>query len=459
MARNKRNQRRERNQRNQRNKGAGKGKGKGAGGGKGKGAGPKTYTGIYEPGEILRGPALRRAVTSSVNSQVNPVLRSLHNQVQNLQKERNYEEERQQQLGNQAAFNTKSYYDSLAQKEAQILKQREGVGTALSGLVSQAGKDTQTAIAGAGAAAQGSIGANSSGQDIGARDRLTQMIAEAGINAGKENQILQGQTATTSNAGSNLLAEMASVAQMRGGEQLKEQQGYVRNAKEKIRNAYASQIGKSRNAQLELLQQKPELFRKVLSELRGTEREQENARAALGIERAGLGVKREANRAKAAESKAGVTYANVSAKNNLELAKIKHEYRMEELEEQGASSAQKQAEKEAWRKEEIKLLEGAGLAGGGKGGGKGKEGWKEYSGAKAYFDSLNIPGKALAKGFKDPKTGVYKSGKAIRTDIYAKLRNNGVSDAYAKKIIRDAIKHWKRATGRSYNTSKGFPVA
>lgn len=434
--------------RNKPNQNQGKRKGSGPGKtakvkGPGKQVETKTYKGLYEPGEILRGPDLKRAVFQTVNAQINPALRDIRSNIRSLGKERDFEVGRERRLGEQALGNTKQYYDSLAQHERNLLASRSGAEAALQTTLAGIGADTQTALSGAGSAVTAGLGENTGGQEIGSRERLAQMMAEQIGNAARENATTRGLAAGQGTAAQNLIAELGVTGQIRGAELTSKGQGEVRNAMQRIRNEYAKEIGKQRQSRNELIEKRPELMNSALMQFREGERNQEATDAALGIERAEL-------RQKGKESGEGIRYAKVNAREQLKVLQQKQKNRLEEMQEQGASYAQLNAEKSQQNKEYLELqaqltrenneakqagslnyLNRATQAYGGKEG-KGKEGYREFGNVFSYLRSSGVPRKILA------------TDKKARRAAYDKLRKYGASDADAKKAIKRYIKQYKR---------------
>lgn len=398
----------------------------------------KRYTGVYEPSEILRGPALRKAVAQTVNSQIAPALRGIRGNIGTLQNERGFEENREDNRAGQALTNTKAYYDGLAKNELDILASQSGANTALQATLGQIGTDAQTALTQAGNSVTAGLGENTGGQSIGSRERLAQMMGEQISGSVRNNAITKSLAAGQGTAAQQLMAELGVTGQMRGGEINNEVQGEFRNAKQRIRNEYAKEIAKQRQAALEIQEKRPNLMFEALNKFRESERNQEATDAALGIERSEL-------KLKGKEAKSSVNYAKVSGREQIRALKLKQKNRLEEIQEQGASYAQLNALKSQQNKEYLELqgqitketneakaaaaqnyLKTAGKTYGGKEG-KGKEGYREFSAVFSYLRKSNIPRKVLA------------TDKKAQRAAYDKLRAFGASDAFARKAIKKYI--------------------
>jgi hypothetical protein len=395
---------------------------------------PKTQSGpkydekanLYKPHELLGEKALRRTVGQEVQRQIRPALRQTNRTIGELNKYQNRDVTREALLGRQAAQNTTTYYQQLAQQETALLANQQGQNAQLTGQVAGAVNNAQAQIGQAGVEASKGIGAYE-GQNIGSRERLAQMIAEQGAQAAREGAAINAQAQGQGSSQQALLAALSGSNAMHGGEQLAEQGREVGKRIGDIRNTYGENIGKLNADKRELLKSIPELRAKALNELRESERNFYLSKGALGLEKKKFS-------AEASGKSGGIGYSNVNTKNQLKVLKLKKKNRMAELDRLGATEEQRNAEDHRFREKELEWQEK--MSSGKDSGGAG--GWQPFDKVYSYLRGSPVKPETLLKS------------KQARQAAYDKLRANGASDKNARKAIKKYIKKYraKKIAGR-----------
>lgn len=392
------------------------------GGGGGRRVGSES---LYDVSQPLGERGLHRAVNQAVRSQTRPAFRAYARQLGELEKSEGRNLGKASLLGQQATRNIGSYYKDLAAQEAQTLAEQQAAGGRLTGEVAGNAKQALAAIQAAGNASQEGIGAYQ-GQDIAARDRLQQMIAEQGAYAAREGAAEGNRATGQVGAREALLRGMAGSANIHGGEQVGEANRAIRNQMNQIREQYGENLGKITNAKKELIESLPELKEKALFGLRKEDQNYYLSQGALGVKRFEAGTKRK-------ELKKGINYATVAARENLKLAKLKARERMEYLEQSGATYGELAAEKAKLSEGIIRLQKQLYKNKGG-GGSSGAEGYQPFGKTYSYLRSATNNPKKLAEELY--------SHQGKRKYAYDKLRRYGATDKVARNAIKKLINQY-----------------
>lgn len=389
---------------------------------------------IYDTSASLGPKAFRRAVNKIVRSEVRPILKAYHNQINELQGRAAYDVQKEANLGRQATNNIGNYFDQLAQQEAANLQAQKASSASTGAAVAGANKEALAGIQAAAAAAQKGAGSYS-GQDIAARDRLAQMIATQEGAAQREGQADKTMAAETAAGREAMLRALAGSSRMRGQETIGDVNRQVQGNIGKIREGYGEAINKAQQGRNEILEKRPGLFWEALTGLRDKEQNYQLSKAALGIKKFEAKTERQGN-------KSGTSYAKITARNNLKLTREKHKLRMEEMAKLGATEAERRAEEHRFREKELhwqKIIANSG--GGGK---NGAGGYQPFGKTYSYLRGGSQHPKQLAKQ-------IYQN-KGDRKKAYDKLRRYGASDKVAKNAIKKLIKQY--VTGKALRVAK-----
>lgn len=379
---------------------------------------------LYEPNASLEGKDLKRFVRQNVQRQIRPTLREANRGLRELDNERRTQVQREALLGRQATQNVGNYYDQLAQQEAALLQAQKSSGAALLSSVGASNAAAVSGVAEAGKAAQEGLGSYS-GADISSRDRLAQMIAEQGAATAQQGQALQGAAAGQANDWSALLAATSASGQMQGTQQLGDLNRTIQSRISELDNNAIQQANKVRGAKYELIKSRPELMAKTLAEAR---KEQSD----LQLSKAALGIKKNEAKLKYKESKAGVNYAKIKGRQELRLLKEKQKIRLQEIQAQGASYQELNAQKAQQNKEYLELQK---KVYGNKG--NNSEGWQSFKRTMSYLRSSPVHPSELAES------------KQKRRQAYDKLVRYGASPETAKKVIKQYVHGYKQRRAKT----------
>lgn len=406
----------------------------------------------FNPNALLEGKNLKRAIQEQVKMAIAPTLRNIGLQGQELGKQEGTALQAEAARGNQLVSNIGNYYENLAAEEAQRIAAQQGASQVSVGQVQSAAQQAAEALQGAN---QGILaGSQTANPEGGAsKEALAKALAENQTNIGSQGQALVANAAGSGQNWNGLLTAMAGSAGMRGGEQVARQGEETSSNLNRIGNEFGKRRTELSNAKLELLKERPELFKKLYNEAIERERNYGLSRATLGLEKEKVGNE-------VATAGNGIKYAEVNAQEQLKtkLAEIKAEERKrsQELASIGASEKEKRQAQENFRREEIqaqnefqanknafreKELENPAVTGKGNNGKKSNyEGYQSLPKTVSYLRNLlNEEPVHLVNGIPSEN----KSAKQVRKAAYDKLVNFGASPQVAKAAIKKLIRQHK----------------
>lgn len=325
----------------------------------------KEKTGLYQPSAQLKGKALRKAVKQLVNVQTRPEIKAGRRQYRTLS--RMYEDQAgaQEAQANQATRNISGFYKSMAAKEAHNAAYQQALSGRLRSATDAGNAQAMQGIGeGAGAAVGALAGAeaNLDNVPISAKEKLAMQVATQASQAGREGAALSAQAAGQGAGLQAFQQQMASAAQMQGGQALQDVAARRQNNLLELQGEFIPGMVEAKSRVADARSQKGALKAQTIMEMIDRERDYGLSKAALGLDKKALQGELSGKTGPAAEGKESRKTIRLQNKNNRRLKQL--DARIEAARQAGATA---DAERLTRLKARLarRYQKGVGKAGGG----------------------------------------------------------------------------------------------